>query len=727
MNIEKLNELFKVNVDNEKIDITKSELLVLCKDNDDSDGWDNNHPVLLKVDEKIFNQSSVCGKRVKILSKSDIEEIRKGLETDVELQELQTVMIFEEPKYYFLDGFIQTIDDFNNYILFANKYMLNIRYICSKIESIVWLLSIRENQKIMWKNNSVILTNIEQKLFDRKKFVALSSSSTSSTSTSTNTSNISYPVANSNNVPVDQKYMCIKNIESVDFLSHDEFKSLVEILLDAGAVSFVSKLVAIIGSSLEHYHNIIGNGDLIGKIYEMEPFESCVFYAMRIMYLEELSMYHRKRGKGRFILDINAANQLPDFPQSNIKHSPYMATKIKCVNFESGLSLPMMISGKRGIYPLNVFLDRFDKYTFGILKNIKWSSDRHKSAVSGSTITACAIQNPFEVFFRNVNHYFDEYYPSKQSKRQIISKKSEDTEQIESITDEIDDEVVDDDELIDIRIEEIKDQKQKEKENDDSDDDHEDENGIIHKIEYSDIDLMIECKWDVFDEIADEHFQNIRYTALCNGFSDSIQMVKVVTENKHKFVITGLPRDIDIFHIDDIPSVIVKYHLGCVRAWYDGNNVWCFPSFITAAKLGVNMDIRWTSNRKDVRDIILKYFQRGYSTLINENDKKNIIEYINRSKLWPSLKPPNPNHGWRTRRFWRMPLFYKIKNKMFNPSHSRYGIHRYLDTEKQPLRVSITCEDRRRRRRTYWRDTPNFIVNNGIVLPTECYEIYKHL
>jgi hypothetical protein len=197
-------------------------------------------------------------------------------------------------------------------------------------------------------------------------------------------------------------------------------------------------------------------------------------------------------------------------------------------------------------------------------------------------------------------------------------------------------------------------------------------------------------------------------------------MELVPTENKYKYIITGLNRIIDIFHVNDIPSVIIKYHLDCVRAWYDGTSLWCFPSFLVSAKTSLNTDIRWTSNRKDVRDIVLKYFQRGFGTIINNKDRENIINYINNSDDWPTLRPPGRPYADKC--YWARPLFHENLRDMFNPSHSRYGIHRYIHTQRVYIDLPRIETSRRK-------DYPEFRAKSrrAVVLPPLCPSLAPYL
>ncbi len=632
------NTLFQIKVNSEPVDLSlEDSVQIACREGSD---W-----VLIPWDKYLMAGSPICRKLTKRITTKSLEEL--GLintsETIETSQILQTTLVIclDEPSYHFTE-YITAVEGFLEFIQFADRYMLNIPYAVTKLEKTMWLVDILGRQKDIWRTNSVVLQNIEQKLFDVVKFTAVEH-------------NADYPVG----VITGPKYVTMKEIPKPKFLSSSDFIILCELLIQSQAGDFLAKLLAGLGTSIEYYDIIFSNPIVIKMLKYLPTFESTTFYAFRLMYLEELAMFHNKRGPGRFIMNLNGAAQLPYFNNA-IGHSPYMCCVVKSTQSTNGLSLPAMIDGVRGVYNISDFTSRMKIFTGDIFKYIVWSDDKSKAALSGSLITACAIKTPFEHSFDTPDEYFNEYYPKRNIKCE--------TKHSMVVMDSMINFVEEDDEDVEIRAE---------PENDAED-------NVNHKIDYTDIDLMIECKWEDFDEAAESHFKNIKLAAGELFPRAELIMEYVKTENKHKYIIKGLPREIDIFHIDSIPHVIVKYHLGCVRAWFDGTNVWCFPSFVTAAMTSTNVDIRWTSNRKDVRDIVLKYFQRGFGTLLNHSDRRSLIEYVNTSEDWPHQ---HQERGWRRRREYRKPLFHDQERTMFNPSFSRVGIHAELATLKNCIKI----------------------------------------
>ena len=211
---------------------------------------------------------------------------------------------------------------------------------------------------------------------------------------------------------------------------------------------------------------------------------------------------------------------------------------------------------------------------------------------------------------------------------------------------------------------------------------------------YTDIDLMIETdNFEVFDAIAKKHFNTI-LSNVGEIYKEHVYMRVIYTENKYKYKIYGLPRPIEIFMVADIPGTISKFHMAPVRAWWDGDNLHMFPTFITAAMTSVCFDMRWVSCAKDLRDIVLKYFQRGFTQILNKEEAKNINTYINHSPKWLTWIMPAGWGGWRARR-WSSRATYIDKEEIFNPSICGEGIHYGIKSTTQtinPLEYSIKAD-----------------------------------
>lgn len=377
--------------------------------------------------------------------------------------------------------------------------------------------------------------------------------------------------------------------------------------------------------SPDHYHLVMNNTPVLSVAAGYPIFQRTLGYTLRMGYLKELSIYQRKEyptdNRATIPLSAQWIESIPTNKES-WRSSPYNVSRAKFYRF--GLLLPIFYSGRvsRGIHSAEDTKRLIGKYTSNIFKGAQWSSPgdvtvpKYSMALCGSAIPACVIRTPS--FSEEVP--FDKYggtdvTTTKQfNARNIFARRVTTPEVAESSAPKASSSAPNADEPAEDRLE-------------------------YKNFGDCDIDLMVECDFDNFDKVVEHIFANMRKN------SPGITLRRVDTENKYKYFVDGLNREIDIFHVNSIPAVIAKFHLGCVRAWYDGEEVWAYPSFITAAMLGVNVDVRWTSNLKDVRDTILKYYQREFATLLTHTNVKNIINYSDDHPIWP--------HGGRVVVGWR--------------------------------------------------------------------------
>ena len=554
------------------------------------------------------------------------------------INDLQRVILFENEDPQVTNKYIFSLSDFCEVLKFSEKYDLNIEVFCKKQEHFIWLHELKAKYKKEWENNAILLTLIEKHSMTNKFPV--------NAATVTDATPVDYPAAP--RMHAKTKAIFLTEIPRVEIISQENLLATFEILFRNRMFDLMRSLFILLGTSLEYYDLIFSNADLI-ELLNLEDIKKCVaFYASRIMFLEEIAMYARKRSAGRFIRTIDSVAKLSQLSEGYALNNNLIGTvRPRAI----GLLLPGMIAGKRGIYSLSKFKKRFDIFTESIFDNLEWCGADHKTAVVGSTIAACAIKNPLEHYCESAEDYFNSYYPrnfkTRVSENDIMKKPCAES----------------------IFFKEMKiSKKGKERIEDDEEEENEEDeekNDNVTEPQNSacDIDLMVCCAIENFTSIAERHFANIRKTVADFNRNITLTIERVETENKFKFCIKGLGRNIDLFHVADIPSVIVKFHLDCVRAWYDGSDVYCFPTFVTAAYTGLNVNMRWTSNKKDIRDVVMKYFRRGFGTFMSMVDYDNIKKYINSpNSVWPTYVPIQNYNGrrWSRREKAREPFYFNF-------------------------------------------------------------------
>jgi hypothetical protein len=169
---------------------------------------------------------------------------------------------------------------------------------------------------------------------------------------------------------------------------------------------------------------------------------------------------------------------------------------------------------------------------------------------------------------------------------------------------------------------------------------------------------------------------------------------------RHKFEVFNTRYSTSFF------SVISKFHLPCVRGYYDGNNVYLLPSCISAANTLINLDYKYFAGTNDPIEIINKYRMRGYSTLLNDSEKIKFIKYILGVERM-SLMYNNPNIK-KQKDIDSILGYFEINDIFFNPRDILYKY--YLMNKPVDLNYNIVAINSK------WRyDYDQIYVEKGIV------------
>jgi hypothetical protein len=300
--------------------------------------------------------------------------------------------------------------------------------------------------------------------------------------------------------------------------------------------------------------DVVLKHSIMKRIGTSDNYKYSMYMAFRMLFLIEKAQYIQttKSSRSVFIIskDVDEIRNLPKAKYNNI----YWSNNCKAKPSEDGYE-PCTLPGARGTYSYDKFITRLNIYTQNLLDGINWD----KSALCGSTITACLIKNPLESYCGDFETYIAKYYSGN-----------------------------------------------------------------------SDIDISVETKnIEKFDKIVLQHFAVIEQNAKAKGFEVSLE--KIITETKHKYKIIGAHKQIEIFMVRSAMGNIAHFHLGCVRAYFDGTCIRALPTFITAAKTGMNIDIRWITCNKVCLDVAYKYYRRGFGIYLNKCDGEALKNKLNSS------------------------------------------------------------------------------------------------
>ena len=145
-------------------------------------------------------------------------------------------------------------------------------------------------------------------------------------------------------------------------------------------------------------------------------------------------------------------------------------------------------------------------------------------------------------------------------------------------------------------------------------------------------------------------------------------LFKICENIKFKLHSNKLLHSIEAFRIkgQSFFNTVARFHLPCVRGFYNGKNVYMLPSCVTAMMTGINIDYKYFAGIRDPIDILNKYRMRGYGILLNDHEKQHMVYY--NSKLNSKLN-----------NMFNINIKNKENiNKFFGPQHINENIYKPL-------------------------------------------------
>ena len=153
-----------------------------------------------------------------------------------------------------------------------------------------------------------------------------------------------------------------------------------------------------------------------------------------------------------------------------------------------------------------------------------------------------------------------------------------------------------------------------------------------------------------------------------NFDEETFEMPNVGINISYKVKISSIhmQRQLELFSLfgDDFFTLVSKFHMPCVRGYYDGDNVYMTPSCISAHMTYMNIDYKYFAGSKDPIEIILKYRMRGFGTFLNRNELNRTVKYASKVQFWNNLHNINlQNKNSVSNFFGSVP----INSKLFQP------------------------------------------------------------
>jgi hypothetical protein len=145
---------------------------------------------------------------------------------------------------------------------------------------------------------------------------------------------------------------------------------------------------------------------------------------------------------------------------------------------------------------------------------------------------------------------------------------------------------------------------------------------------------------------------------------------------------------LELFSIkyDDFMGTVSRFHLPCVRAYYDGTMVYMTTSCLSAHLTYMNLDYKYFTGNKDQFDIICKYMMRGgWGIWLNSTEKQQLVEYCANVPFWSNLFSIQPTTDINASA--QVVCVVKSLNyKLFRPrlyNMDDYIIYSYVETENR--------------------------------------------
>lgn len=353
-----------------------------------------------------------------------------------------------------------------------------------------------------------------------------------------------------------------------------------------------------------------------------------MFYAMYIARQEETIVFSQVLLQHRFVITLDNACCIPHFANNNLDRDPHL---IQLTN-DSRLSnvIPLHLRGARCINKRDEFQRRFDLITGQAFRDINLRE--LNASITGSILIPCVHKSPLEDSFKNLNWNFDRSkeiqtkLPALQNYKYMVDNPATDEDinflnyaeyfypsYVSLTDDDFANQVLTQDAQIDKSA------------------------VCVGHNQLADVDISITSSThEDFKLKAYLLYDQIRKNVLRRG-AVYITEIKTRASIKYKIYGPGLNRPMDVFRIAYEPiKMVKKFHVPCVRAYYNGD-VYMLRACVSSLLSGACDSYKWFSCNKICVDVILKYIQRGISIVLNQLEKKILIEYIKTNPRWNAI------------------------------------------------------------------------------------------
>lgn len=531
--------------------------------------------------------------------------------------------------------------NFNKYI--DRKYLINLN--CSEY----W----EKNRNCNINSNSEFIKRMFK--YEKKNYNDISSSEFSKIKTFVDYNDTNNTEINTNK----SKYYL--NYEKSEF-DHEDIVNILKThnFRDNEKIILLSKLL----TSRKYHIHVLKSEYIIDMLKEYMVNNEKLFsffittykYAWITLYQDEIHKKKFMSDNENYIFTIEEAARLPQFPimSKGNYFNPYIPNLINSniIKFKHSFkdATPDIVSLEEFRDNLNIFVT--GNKNFNIFDNFEFN--KNKMVLTGSVMAACLQKNnPLRELFDSNYRYYSEYYSNSDIDCMVLVKTNQ--------------------ELNKVALTLFENIKNNIKLYLDSDNCYIEKNLVIYCIITNDFVKKILKEYNVESKFENDYksekvvellepYIRKEYDETINNFISSIngleeykifnlknikiiykdineKDIEIKTSLKINISSKLLSRHLEVFKVDgdNYMQRISSFHLACVRAYYDGNNVYMTPSCVISHKTLTCVDYSYFTGKTTPMDIINKYRMRGFNFILNKNELKCLFEYSCINEFWRNL------------------------------------------------------------------------------------------
>lgn len=165
---------------------------------------------------------------------------------------------------------------------------------------------------------------------------------------------------------------------------------------------------------------------------------------------------------------------------------------------------------------------------------------------------------------------------------------------------------------------------------------------------------------------------------------------------KYRINSSWINHPLELFKIygTDFMNSVSQFHLPCIRALYDGSNVYMTPSCVTAHLTFMNIDYKYFTGSKDPIEIINKNRMRGFGTWLNKTEIKDLMKYSTTVSSWSKCYGKNK---YSVSNLGTLPLSHTLfQPRMVNPElyydAPPVGLDNYYNNQYKGFQIKHLCD-----------------------------------